>query len=136
MLSPNDTNDVALSRGGGGGATVTVTVKLQESVRSCASSATHDTAVDPTGKLDPLAGEHTVETGTAPLATTGAGYVTIAGAAEGTCADCAPGHVIVGGKIVGDGRDGSPQAAASKATKTAGAHRRINRLKYKFKTSS
>ena len=42
---------------------MTVTVKLQESTRACESVTVHDTGVDPAGKLEPLDGEQTIDTG-------------------------------------------------------------------------
>jgi hypothetical protein len=69
MLSPNATYFVTLIRGD----TVTVTVKLQESMRSSESVTVHTTGVDPAGKLEPLDGEQTMETGTVPPTTMGDG---------------------------------------------------------------
>src|SRR4029453_846329 len=76
MLSPKATNRVALIRGTD---TLTVTVKLQESARAFESVTVHDTVVNPAGKLEPLDGEQTVETGGVPPATVGDGYVTTTG---------------------------------------------------------
>lgn len=69
MLSPNATKFVAVSCGG----RVTVTVNVHEALRWSASRAVHVTLVDPTAKLDPLAGVHEVVTGAVPPVTVGGG---------------------------------------------------------------
>ena len=109
---------------GTGAATVTDTAKLQASVRMSASVAVQDTVVDPTGKLAPLTGEHTIWTGLVPPETLGEGYVTIAGAAA-TCAVCDPGQEIFGALVAGDGRDGDPQPPARRAANSATRYRRL-----------
>jgi len=58
----------------GGGATFTA--KVHDACRSEASVAVATTVVMPTGKIDPLAGSETTETGRAPPVTVGAGYAT------------------------------------------------------------
>jgi hypothetical protein len=51
------------------GGACTATLKLQVAVRWSESDATHDTGVEPTGKLAPLEGAQTTDTGGAPPAT-------------------------------------------------------------------
>ena len=67
MLSPKATNLVKRSLGG----TDTDTVRLQLDARCCASVAVHVIVVDPTGKVEPLAGLQDVVIGDAPPATDG-----------------------------------------------------------------
>ena len=130
MLSPNDTNLVALIRGTGGRTTVTATVKLQESTRSFESVTVHPTDVGPAGKLEPLDGEQTTDRGVVPPTTVDEGYVTGTGRLVTVTATGA-GQVIFGGSVgttgVGDGDEPHP-AATKTPSRTTGTHRGTMRL--------
>ena len=82
-----------LIRGGG----VTVTVKEHESVRCLASVAVHVTVVVPTGKLEPLAGVHSVVTGGAPNDAVAEPYTAGTGWPFGEGMLTGAGHEIFGG---------------------------------------
>jgi hypothetical protein len=69
MLSPKARKRSALSFG----VFVTLTVKLHEAVRWLESRAVQVTVVDPTAKLEPLAGVQDVTIGVVPSLTSGAG---------------------------------------------------------------
>ena len=127
MLSPKATNLVALIRGT---ATVTVTAKLQEAVSSFESVTVHATVVGPAGKLEPLDGEQTIDTGGVPAATVGGGYDTETGELAAPNAS-GRGQVMIGGSVgtIGVGGDGEAHPAARRAPKsTTGTHRRTGRL--------
>ncbi len=80
-------------RGGG----VTVTVNAHESVRCLASVAVHVTVVVPTGKVEPLAGVHSVVTGGAPNDVVVAPYTAGTGCPFGEGTLTGAGHEIFGG---------------------------------------
>src|SRR5262245_45842242 len=73
MLSPKATYRVAPMSG----IASTVTVKVQRSVRCCASVATHCDVVLPSGNVDPDDGAHVTVTGATPPVTVGAGKFTV-----------------------------------------------------------
>jgi len=98
-----------------GAGIVTVTVKLHEALRSCASVAVQETAVAPTGKLEPLVGVHDDFTGAIPPETVGGGNATGAPTAS-TRVVCDGGHAIVGGSDGEVGADGEPQPTAEPRT--------------------
>ena len=104
MLSPNARILVTVRRGGG---SATVAVNEQLAVRRAASVAVHVTGVEPTGKLEPLAGPQETMTGAAPPVAVAEPYVTTADwpLLEVT-GDGATGHAIVGAGTIGEGRVG------------------------------
>src|SRR2546425_7848888 len=100
MLSPNVTNLVTDVRGGG--VSVTVTLKLHDAVCRFESAVLHVIVVDPTGKLVPLAGRHSVLVGAVPPAGVGVAYATGTARPVADTTVCDAGHV----KTIAGGFDG------------------------------